>query len=321
MDSLKTGNYIALKRKEAGITQKELAEKLMISDKAVSRWETGRGLPDIDMFIPLSEALGVSVSELMTGESQPGHTEAADRAAVEGVHIAERTLTRRKRRAALAGLLAALILFILAAVHLNAPIFIDDPSCVSVEKLSDGRIIAVLGGRADGLNVYSYNEGGVTIFHLSGYHTRWNDLTGREENKAVVLGDPGERVSVFYYPTKEGDKLIYGEWFYDGTAGVETLPRLVYNYWIIIGGLLTAVTGAGYALLRKKYAGRIMGRAFLLSLSFTLAVILSVVLYRGMIYDASYFFSGILLLTAALFALANIAAGAFMERKRKDQDA
>jgi transcriptional regulator with XRE-family HTH domain len=74
MDANKTGMLIAAKRKEKGMTQKELAEKLHISNKAVSRWETGAGFPDVSLLEPLSQALGVTVTELLSGvaEAQPG---------------------------------------------------------------------------------------------------------------------------------------------------------------------------------------------------------------------------------------------------------
>lgn len=55
-------------REAAGLTQKQLAEKLGVTDKAVSKWETGRGLPDITLLEPLATALGVSVAELLAGE-------------------------------------------------------------------------------------------------------------------------------------------------------------------------------------------------------------------------------------------------------------
>ena len=68
MDLNKISNFIKEKRKELGITQEELAEKLFVTEKAISRWETGRGTPDISLLIPLSEELKVDVSELLNGE-------------------------------------------------------------------------------------------------------------------------------------------------------------------------------------------------------------------------------------------------------------
>lgn len=68
MDQLKIGKFIAQTRKEKGLTQRELAEKLLISDKTVSKWECGNGLPEISLMMPLCEALGITVNELLTGK-------------------------------------------------------------------------------------------------------------------------------------------------------------------------------------------------------------------------------------------------------------
>ena len=68
MTNYVTGAAIRALREKRGDTQKELAEKLSVSDKAVSKWETGRGLPDITLLEPLAKTLGVSVTELLSGE-------------------------------------------------------------------------------------------------------------------------------------------------------------------------------------------------------------------------------------------------------------
>ena len=65
LDKEKFGEFIAKLRKEKGMTQKELAEELFVSDKAVSKWERGQSLPDITLLNPLAEALGVSAAELL----------------------------------------------------------------------------------------------------------------------------------------------------------------------------------------------------------------------------------------------------------------
>ena len=70
MDAQKFGTFIAQCRKETGMTQSELAAKIMVTDKAVSRWERGKGFPDINLLLPLAEALEVSVLELMHSERQ-----------------------------------------------------------------------------------------------------------------------------------------------------------------------------------------------------------------------------------------------------------
>ena len=70
MDLNKISNFIKIKRKELGITQEELAKKLFITEKAISRWETGRGTPDISLLIPLAKELKIDVSELLNGEEK-----------------------------------------------------------------------------------------------------------------------------------------------------------------------------------------------------------------------------------------------------------
>ena len=65
IDRAKFGTFVSELRKEKGITQKELAEKLCISDKAISKWETGKAIPDVTLLIPLAELLGVSTTELL----------------------------------------------------------------------------------------------------------------------------------------------------------------------------------------------------------------------------------------------------------------
>ena len=68
MNTQKTGEFIKALRKENNMTQLQLAEKLNCTDKAVSRWETGKGLPDADMLLLLSDTFSVSINEILLGE-------------------------------------------------------------------------------------------------------------------------------------------------------------------------------------------------------------------------------------------------------------
>ena len=68
MNTEMTGQLIAERRRELGLSQSELAEQIHVTDKAVSRWETGRGMPSVDTLEPLAEVLGLSVSELLGGK-------------------------------------------------------------------------------------------------------------------------------------------------------------------------------------------------------------------------------------------------------------
>ena len=69
MDTYITGQTIKNLREKKGFTQAELADKLGVSGKAISKWETAKGLPDITLIEPLAKALSVSVMELMTGNA------------------------------------------------------------------------------------------------------------------------------------------------------------------------------------------------------------------------------------------------------------
>lgn len=68
MNQIDTGKFIASCRKEKGLTQAQLAEKLNITDRAVSKWENGRGMPDVSLLQPLCDVLGISLNELFSGE-------------------------------------------------------------------------------------------------------------------------------------------------------------------------------------------------------------------------------------------------------------
>lgn len=83
MDARNTGALIAARRKALGLTQKQLAERLLVSDKAVSKWENGASYPEVTLLPPLAQLLGITVDELLAGEvhgdeQAAGSAEAAD---------------------------------------------------------------------------------------------------------------------------------------------------------------------------------------------------------------------------------------------------
>ena len=78
MDRYVTGAVIRRLRESKKMTQEELAERIFVSGKAVSKWETGQGFPDISLLEPLAEALGLSVAELLSGECVRNENRASD---------------------------------------------------------------------------------------------------------------------------------------------------------------------------------------------------------------------------------------------------
>ena len=68
MDQIKIGKFIAACRKQTNLTQMQLAEKLNITDRAISKWENGKAMPDTSIMLELCDILGISVNELLNGE-------------------------------------------------------------------------------------------------------------------------------------------------------------------------------------------------------------------------------------------------------------
>ena len=68
MDQIKIGKFISELRKSKNMTQQQLAEKIGVSFKTVSKWETGRGMPELSTLKPLSDELGITINDLLNGE-------------------------------------------------------------------------------------------------------------------------------------------------------------------------------------------------------------------------------------------------------------
>lgn len=108
VDTEKTGSLIAECRKECGLTQKQLAEKLNVSDRTVSKWERGAGFPDVAMLTPLADALGISVVDLLQGER------ACEQDAEVSVRNAIGVVFRQTRRRVRKNMLSIVLSFFLA---------------------------------------------------------------------------------------------------------------------------------------------------------------------------------------------------------------
>lgn len=134
MDAQKFGAFLTQIRKENGLTQAQLAQRIQVTDKAVSRWERGRGFPDINLLEPLAGALGISLLELMQSERNPADTvtnEAASAALRDTVHVARlhgRRIVRRFLAAAAAVLALACLWMLLSGLAPRADVFLHDYS-------------------------------------------------------------------------------------------------------------------------------------------------------------------------------------------------
>ena len=102
MDNIQTGKLIAELRKKQGLTQQQLADKLNLSNKTISKWESGSGSPDISNLPVLAEALGISVDELLKGELKGPESDTSLGLAEEYSPRKELTPKQKKERAIIA---------------------------------------------------------------------------------------------------------------------------------------------------------------------------------------------------------------------------
>ena len=114
MDQIKIGRFIAQERKQKNYTQRQLADRLGISDKTISKWERGNGFPEVSLLLPLCKELDISVNELLTGE-RVSDTEYRKKAEENMVNLVKEA-QERKKKIILSALVAGLV--ILAANQL-----------------------------------------------------------------------------------------------------------------------------------------------------------------------------------------------------------
>ena len=116
------GKFIVENRKNLGMTQEELAKKLFVTNKAVSKWENGQSFPDIALFEPIAEALGISVSELIAGEK------AEEDISVKAVLELSKSVVKKEKNKikTLMGILAFIICAFLIVFSGNIADRIDD---------------------------------------------------------------------------------------------------------------------------------------------------------------------------------------------------
>lgn len=112
MEHQKTGCFIATRRHRLGWTQSQLAEKLHVSNRTISKWETGAGFPDVSILEPLADALEVSVLELLRGEAVESHAE-SDLAVREAVRVLGSAFQTQLHRIGRLTVLGVLLLFLL----------------------------------------------------------------------------------------------------------------------------------------------------------------------------------------------------------------
>lgn len=321
MNTEKTGTFIAELRKEKGLTQTQLAEMIHVSDKAISRWETGKGFPDINNLEAITECLGVSVAELLKGERirETITKEELDGIASDGLSLTNAILSKSRYVNTILGLIIGLLIVALIVIHYTSPIYVKDAEkAVTIRELSDGSVIAELGSGVEGYDIDTVvgddNKGTV---YVSCYQTKASRLFDKSDNRELVMiGNKGEIKRIYYYPTYGDDQLVYGEGTSTEDSGVRTLPRLVYGYYLIIGTILSVVGIGAYILSRKKYYSDRVLKIALASIAFTISIILCLFGRMDEVYNAEYYLSGVVLVSVVLYAFLRITIVYICREKR-----
>jgi transcriptional regulator with XRE-family HTH domain/DNA-directed RNA polymerase subunit RPC12/RpoP len=123
MDQAKIGKFISECRKKAGLTQAQLAERLNITDRAVSKWETGKSLPDSSIMLELCGTLGISVNDLLSGEvvTMDNYNKELEKNLLEMVKLKEESDKRLLRVEIVMGIIAVLPLIAAAIIASVVP--------------------------------------------------------------------------------------------------------------------------------------------------------------------------------------------------------
>ncbi len=170
MDLQKIGTYIAGKRKSLGLTQRELAEKLGMSDKSVSKWERGVCLPDVSVYRELCGILGISLNEFFAGEDLDEQS-LPERSEENLLSVSKDGKSRRKRLKRIIAVLAiaALLLGGVLAWVLTADVWAEKNKIVPFPKDSTERKTAELLSGVDGAYLFRYTTDGsfreMTVWH------------------------------------------------------------------------------------------------------------------------------------------------------------
>lgn len=281
MDTNATGRFIAELRKQKGYTQKELAEKLMVTDKAISRWETGKGLPDTSLLKPLGDALGVSVSELLSGRiiEEADMKDQTDKIILESLNYSKRMLVST----------ISVILFLIGIALILSPLFLTSQSYIWILGLAFAAIAI--------LYTYIRKKGNSMKVTNKAYYSAAIALQG-----AALILEILPIGAVMVFATSPTERTI------EICSYFSLLPVGYANVTPMLTGILTvAIILMGIIVLFKfDKAAKIKKAAFICSILSLLFSIVPLILFGivGMT-AASYAVSGAILLSICLQAVSN----------------
>ncbi len=281
MDANATGRFIAELRKQKGYTQKELAEKLMVTDKAISRWETGKGLPDTSLLKPLGDILGVSVGELLSGKriEEAEMKNQADKIILESLNYYKR----------MASCLVRVILFIIGLALMISPLFLASQSYIwilGIAIMATAILCNYIGKNGDRMKARN------KVYYIAAIAMQCVALL------LEIL--PIGAVMVFATGPSEHFTEVYSYFSF--------LPLGYANFTPMLTGIMTIATilFSVIAIVRFDKSSKIKKAAFICSvLSFLLSIVPLFLFGKVGMTSASYAVSGAIFLSICLQAVAN----------------
>ncbi len=284
MNIEKSGKLICEERKKLGLTQKELAEIIGVTDKAVSKWENGRGFPDISLLEPLSKALNISVTELIHGEKTENNTfKASDKTIME-------VFSQRK----LLLNMISIIFTIIGAALLFLPTVLAAAGFIGILFILLGSLLIALG-------IIIRSKKFLMCAEKVNLKFLYTPLALFAIISAIVLeAQPNSFLMIFGAPPDSGVEA-----FYESCSYFDLLP-FGYGNW---APLLTALTSCASAVLLaggfildllKKTLKKLNRAAFICTCSALLFSATAIFLFSDQIAAAE---SGIalLIITSAIF--------------------
>lgn len=240
MDFVKIGKYIAGKRKNLGLTQKQLAEKIGMSDKSVSKWERGICLPDVSLYFDLCSILGISINEFLAGEDIVH--ENIEKKSEENI-ISVVTDSKRKQKSLKYIICALLILSILTTAVIATflyrayrPMNFITPMAENSVEMQTVNLIA----GPDGANAYQFtttDKFARLKIYYSEYHQGkllnkepieigFDDMDSPKNGGIILVPDYDHAVIKLVLWTDEGSKASIDIPLMEGVEGREYYGRL-----------------------------------------------------------------------------------------------
>ena len=253
MDLVKIGKYIAEKRKNLGMTQKQLAEKIGMSDKSVSKWERGICLPDVSLYFDLCSLLGISINEFLAGEDIVH--ENIEKKSEENI-ISVVTDSKRKQKSLKYIICALLILSILTTAVIAASLYRAYKPMNFITPLAENSVemqtVNLIAG-PDGANAYKFTTTDQYVrlkIYYSEYHQGkllnkepieigFEDMDSPKNGGIILVPDYDHAIIKLVVWTDDGSKssvdlpLMEGvegrEYYIRSQVRIEGKPEILYD--------------------------------------------------------------------------------------------